>query len=478
MEFLSELAFGFATVLSPTNLVICIGGALLGVVAAILPGISAAAAISLALPLSFGLAPMTGILLMISIALGSLYGRPLAALLLAGFEPGRSQADKGMPSFAWVTIASVTGGIVATILVVVLASVVSTIGLSLLAPAEYAAIIIFVLIVGAALAPGRISRAIAVIVLGLLLSTVGSDLETGAGRLTFDIAELADGLGFVNLALGVFVVTDMIRGLTTPGEGRSAPGRAANVSALGIGSGSTLGFLAGILPSSGTSLTFAADDAEVASVVDPLDPAGQESVDQIPGAAAASSARLSASFLPLLSLGIPTNAVAALLLAGLTIHGIVPGPQFATKQPQLFWGVLAAFIFIPCVLLALLALMMLLGRSLAALSQVSYRSLAPIILAYACFAIYTVNNSAVDVFFMLGFGALGYFFTRSDCERGLFLIAFVLGPLLEENVRRSLLVASGNFILILERPIVATLLGATVVLVLGARMWQRRAEVQ
>jgi putative tricarboxylic transport membrane protein len=463
MDFVSDFARGLLVILSPTNLGACVIGALAGIIAAILPGISATALIALALPISFGLPPMAGLAFMVAAAVGMLYGRALAALYLAGYEPG-VRASGGLSPLTMIILASLVGGGLVAIGVAALAPMVAKLAL-LLGPAEYTALMIFVLVAGAAFTPGSIFRSIAAIVLGLLLSTIGIDLETGAARLTLGIPELADGVGFVTLAIGVFVVGDIIRGLVAT-EAEQSAGRAAHPSSFGIGRGTQLGILAAIVPD--RSLTIAA--SETPEYADPLDPAGRDSVDDIPGATAANNARLSASLLPMLTLGLPTSALAALLVGAFTIHGIVPGPQVISKQPDLFWGVLGAVIVAH---VALLVIMKTLGHSLARLRRISYQSLAPIILAYSCFAIYSINNSPFDVALMIGFGALGYLLIRADCDRGLLAIAFVLGPLLEENIRRSMLIARGNFETILARPIVTTLLLAALVLALLGRLLLR-----
>ncbi len=469
MELLSGLALGFGAVLSEANLIFCVAGALIGVVAAILPGISPAAMIALALPLSFAMPSAGAIASMFSMAVGSLYGRATASLLLAGLGP--SPGGRSAGQLAATTLASLFGGAAAAILAAALVLAVPSPARSF-GPAELAALQVLVLVVATAAAPGRISRAVAVVALGLLLGMVGTDRETGAARLTFGLAGLADGLGVTSLVFGMFVVADVIRGLAAPDAARSTTGGAADAPAPGIVGASLLGVLAGFFPASGTSLTFAADDKE--AVADPLDPAGRNSIEQITRAAAANSARLTASFLPLLCLGVPTNAVAVLLVGLVVVHAGAPGAQAATSE--LFWAVPAAVLIAHAVLPAIVLIT---GRGLAVLSRVNYRSLAPVILVYACFATYMVNNSAFDVFLMAGFAALGYVFTRSGCERGLFLLAFVMGPPLEENLRRTLLIARGDFFgQILHRPMVGALLGAAIVLALGALTWRRKAGLR
>ena len=473
MQFLFDLAGGFEVALSQGNLIICIAAAAIGVVAAVLPGISPAATIALVLPVTFGLPPLMGIVAMAAAAIGVLYGRGLASLDFAGFGPGEA-GSRHFSSLTAIALASFVGGVVGAIVVAALLPPVSSLVL-LLGPSEYAALMVFVLIVGAALAPGPIIRSVAVIVLGLLLGVVGSDVETGAGRLTFGYAELANGVGVETLALGVFVVADVVRGLAIADADRAGAGSTMSVSSFGIWRGILLGFLAGVLPTRSASLTFAANDRAENNAFDPLDPVGRRSVDEIAGAAVASNARLSASFLPLLSLGIPTNAVAALLVAGFMTHGIVPGPQVMSRQPELFWGLLASIII---AYLGLLAVIPALGRSMTALGRISYRSLAPVILSYCCFAAYSVNNSPIDVLLVIVFGALGYSLTRFDFERGLLFIAFVMEPFLEENIRRSMLIMRGDLTMALSRPIVIALIGAAVMVVLAAVLWNRKPTAQ
>jgi putative tricarboxylic transport membrane protein len=299
-------------------------------------------------------------------------------------------------------------------------------------------------------------RTIAVILLGLLLSSVGNDPETGAERMSFGIPELSDGIGFVSVVFGVFVVAEIIRGLT-PGEVRRSP------ESPSVARAATLGFLSG--------LTGAVDQSFVSRVPGEDGP----EVDQRPDGreianAVNAGARyfgFTASLLPLLTLGLPLSAAAALLVGAFTIHGIVPGPQVMTKQPELFWP-----IFPTIILVCTVAPLVIIPVALVRLPRIGLQIFAPVLFVWCCFCIYSLNNAPVDVGVALVFGVLGYFMIRFEIDRGLLVIAFVMGPLLEANIRRSLLVARGDLFVFLYRPISATFLIAAAILLVSVALWR------
>jgi putative tricarboxylic transport membrane protein len=360
-----------------------------------------------------------------AIAFGFLYGRALVALHSDGPESNGRLAR----SVASVMVGSLVGGAGVAILVAAFAPMLSGLVVGRFGPAEYAALIVFALGAAATFMPGSLLRALLIIVTGLLLGHVGSDIETGQGRLTFDVAELAHGIGFVNIAFGFYVIADMIRAFH-PAETHRGPALADSGDASReIVRGTVRGLVAGLLAAGSRDLTGATREKS-RDEPDVLDPPRQPSVAAIAGAAAASNAHLSASFLLFLALGIPTNSMMALLVGAMTKHGIVSGPQVK----ELHWALLAT---ITAVHFPLLVLTLTIGRRLLWLSRVNYGYVAPVILAFGCFGIYSTNNAAFDVWMMILFGLFGYVVLRSNLECSLLFTAFVLGPLLEENIRRA-----------------------------------------
>jgi putative tricarboxylic transport membrane protein len=450
MELFSNLAMGFSTLLSPLNLVVCIVGMTLGTLAGMFLRINAAAAIALALPVTFSLSSVSAIILLISLAFGALHGQAATS-----FHSGiGAYPDKATPLWL-LALGPLLGGCAMAIAIAAFAS--QTVYLALLfGPAEYAAIQVFILVVAAAFIPGSMFRAIAVILLGLLLSSVGSDLETGAERLTFGIPELSDGIGFLRVVFGVFVVAEIIRGLN-PGDVQRGP------ESPSVAYAAALGFLSG--------LTGAADRSFVSRTPGEDGPEADQRADgREIGNAVNAGARyfgFTASLLPLLTLGLPLSAATALLVGALTIHGIVPGPQVMTKQPELFWP-----IFPTIILVCAVAPLVIIPAAFERLPRIGLQLFAPILLVWCCFCIYSVNNATVDVGVVLAFGVLGYLMIRFEIDRGLLVIAFVMGPLLEENIRRSLLVARGDLFVFLNRPISATFLIAAVILLLSVALWR------
>jgi putative tricarboxylic transport membrane protein len=447
MDILSELAFGLNLMLNPTNLMACIAGAVFGLVAASLPGLSPASALALALPITFSFPAVAALVFLITIAVGTQYGRVFAAL--GALQLGADDAGRLIS----VGLTTLGGGVVAIVLVMVLAPF--AIGLARnFGSAEYAALMIFLLVAAAALARGSVVRSLAVMAAGLLLGAVGIDPATGAQRLTFGMPQLLDGIGLIPLALGLFVAADVVRGLQAAGVER-APIVADRSPAKGLVTATGLGIISGIVPAGDSALTEAASDRPEDAPTDPLDPAGQPSAEQVAAAGAAGNARFGGSFLSLFVLGLPTNAVAVLLMAALLIHGVRPGPLFASEYRNLFFGLPVGIVIAN---VAMLAIALAMRRMIGGLPRVDYRMLAPVILAYCCLASFAFSRTVFDVYVMIGFAVLGYVLTRSECERGLFVMAFLLAPLLEENIRRTLLVAKYDLSNIVSRPIVTAIL--------------------
>jgi len=330
-------------------------------------------------------------------------------------------------------------------------------------------------------------KAIAMVMTGLLMSMVGSDLETGAGRMTFDIAELADGIGFTNIAMGVFGFAEIIRNLELPEESRDIvsakvtglmPTRKDLIDSSGaIARGTLLGSLLGILPGGGAVIaSFAAYTFEKRIAKDPSR-FGKGAIQGVAAPESANNAAAQTAFIPLLTLGIPPNAVMALMVGAMTIHGIVPGPQVMTKQPELFWGMIASM-WIGNLMLIIINLPLV--GVWVTLLRVPYRLLFPSIIVFCCIGIYSINNSPTDVMISAMYGVFGYWLIKHDFEAAPMLLGFVLGPLMEENLRRAMLIARGDATVFFTRPISGGLLAVAILLLVLAvlpMIRKRREEV-
>jgi putative tricarboxylic transport membrane protein len=357
----------------------------------------------------------------------------------------------------------------------------------LFGPAEYFSLMVLGLIFAVVLAKGSIVKAIAMILAGLLLSMVGSDLETGAARMTFNITYLADGLGFSNVAMGLFGFAEIVRNLEVSQESRDIvkakisnlmPTRKDLVEASGaIGRGTFIGSLLGILPGGGAVVSsFAAYTIEKRLSKHPQK-FGTGIIEGVAAPESANNAAAQASFIPLLTLGIPPNAVMALMVGAMTIHGIIPGPQVMTKQPDLFWGMIVSM-WIGNLMLVVINLPLV--GVWVSLLRVPYRLLYPSIIVFCCIGVYSINNSPSDVIVAGAFGLIGYWLTKHDFEPAPLVLAFVLGPLIEENLRRAMLIARGDATVFVTRPISAGLLLVAVALLAIAvlpMIRKRRDEV-
>jgi putative tricarboxylic transport membrane protein len=496
-ELLANLALGFSVAAHPYNIGFCLLGALVGTLVGVLPGIGTVATVAMLLPITFGLPPVGALIMLAGIYYGAQYGGSTTSVLVnipgeAGSVvtclDGHQMAKQGRAgaALAIAAIGSFFAGCVATVLVAALGTPLTSLAL-LFGPAEYFALMVLGLIFAVVLAKGSILNAIAMILLGLLLSMIGSDLETGAGRMTFDIAELSDGIGFSNVAMGIFGFAEIIRNLEMSQESRDIvkgkikglmPTRQDLVDASGaIARGTILGSLLGILPGGGAVVSsFAAYTFEKRISKHP-ERFGRGAIEGVAAPEAANNAAAQTSFIPLLTLGIPPNAVMALMVGAMTIHGIVPGPQVMTKQPDLFWGMVASM-WLGNLMLIIINLPLV--GVWVSLLRVPYRLLYPSIIVFCCIGIYSINNSPTDVVISAIFGLVGYWLTKHDFEPAPLVLAFVLGPLMEENLRRAMLIARGDATVFITRPISGALIALAVGLLIIAALpmiRKRRDEV-
>jgi TctA family transporter len=321
------------------------------------------------------------------------------------------------------------------------------------------------------LASGSLIKAIGMILLGLLLGLVGTDVNSGVARYSFDIPQLTDGIGFVSVAMGVFGFAEIMLNLEKKGTGESFLNKVTTLIPTWVDvkrmipsilRGTTIGSILGILPGGGAALAaFGAYTVEKKSSKH-SEEFGKGAIEGVAGPESANNAAAQTSFIPLLTLGIPPNAVMALMVGAMTIHNIQPGPQVMTSNPALFWGLIASM-WIGNIMLILLNLPLI--GIWVKLLKIPYRLLYPAILVFCCIGVYTVNNSIFDVFITAGFGVIGYMFFKFGCEPAPLLLGFVLGPMMEENFRRALLLSRGDFTTFLTRPLSLGLLLAAAFLV-------------
>ncbi|UCV09967.1 tripartite tricarboxylate transporter permease [Dechloromonas denitrificans] len=482
-ELGGQLLQGFDAALTVGNVLYCLLGVTLGTLIGVLPGIGPVATIAMLLPTTYGLPPLTALIMLAGIYYGAQYGGSTSAILvnLPGESSsvvtcldGYAMARRGRAGAALgiAALGSFFAGSVATLIIAMLAAPLAALALKF-GPAEYFSLMVLGLIAAIVLANGSVIKAIAMIALGLLLGLVGTDVNSGVERFSFGIPELSDGFGFVVVSMGIFGIAEIIHNLEKNEQrdifattvGRLLPTRDDfRQSWKPVLRGTFLGSLLGILPGGGAILSsFASYTLEKKLARDPSR-FGQGAIEGVAGPESANNAGAQTSFIPLLTLGIPPNAVMALMVGAMMIHGIVPGPQVMTERPELFWGLIASM-WIGNALLVLLNLP-LIGLWIRLL-KVPYRLLYPAILLFCCVGIYSVNQSALELAFAVGFGLLGYVFIKLDCEPAPLLLGFVLGPLMEENLRRALLLARGDALVFLSRPLSAFLLFLALLLVLA-----------
>ncbi|MFN9107267.1 MAG: tripartite tricarboxylate transporter permease [Betaproteobacteria bacterium] len=497
MELLSNLALGFATALSLQNLFYAFIGVLIGTLIGVLPGIGPIATLAMLLPTTYALEPTSALIMLAGIYYGAQYGGSTTAILvnlpgesssvvtcLDGYQMarrGRAGAALGVAA-----IGSFFAGTFATLLVAAFAPPLTELAFKF-GPAEYFSLMVLGLIGAVVLASGSLIKAIAMIVLGLLLGLVGTDVNSGVARFTFDVPELSDGIGFVAVAMGVFGFAEIIANLEkkdkrevfTSKVGSLLPNWSeAKQAAPAVARGTLLGSVLGILPGGGALLAaFAAYTVEkkvAGASADP--PFGKGNIRGVAGPESANNAGAQTSFIPMLTLGIPPNAVMALMVGAMTIHNIQPGPQVMTSNPSLFWGLIASM-WIGNLMLVILNLP-LIGLWIQLL-KVPYRLLYPAILVFCCIGVYSINNNTFDVYMTVIFAVIGYLFYKLRCEPAPLLLGFILGPMMEENLRRAMLLSRGDPTVFFTRPLSLTLLlmAAALVVIVALPAIKKTREV-
>jgi putative tricarboxylic transport membrane protein len=495
-DLIANLALGLATAVSVQNLFYCFLGVLLGTLVGVLPGIGPVATIAMLLPITYALPPTAALIMLAGIYYGAQYGGSTTAILvnlpgeassvvtcIDGYQMARQ--GRAGPALAIAAIASFVAGTAATLICALLAAPLAAVA-TRFGPAEYFSLMVLGLIGAVVIAHRSVLKAIGMVIVGLILGLVGIDVNTGAQRFTFGVTELLDGIGFIVVAVGVFAVSEIVANLEQKEErevftdkvGSLMPSREdLRQSALPIMRGTLVGSALGILPAGGALLSsFAAYAVEKKVAKDPSR-FGKGAIEGVAGPEAANNAGAQTCFIPMLTLGIPPNVVMALMIGAMMIHNIQPGPQVITKNPELFWGLIASM-WLGNLMLVVLNLP-LVGIWVRLLS-LPYRFLYPAIILFCCIGVYTLQNNTFDVRMVLLFGALGYLFAKIGCEPAPMLLGFILGPMMEEFFRRALLISRGDFMVFIERPISATLLAAALALLASMSLpmiakWRRQA---
>jgi len=474
MEILSNLGLGLETAFTLTNLMYCLIGVFVGTAVGVLPGLGPVATIAMLLPATFGLPPISALIMLAGIYYGAQYGGSTTAILvnlpgesssvvtaIDGYQMARNgNAGKALATAA---IASFFAGTVATILLALAAPPLADLALKF-GPAEYFSLMALGLVASVVLASGSLLNAIGMVVLGLLLGMVGTDVNSGAARYTFDLPQLADGINFVIVAMGMFGIGEIVRNLehdeTRNLVMKKVTGLMLNkedfkrivgpvLRATGLGS------LLGILPGGGAMLASFASYSIEKKVSPNARNFGKGAIEGVAAPEAANNAGAQTSFIPMLTLGIPSNPVMALMIGAMIIQGIQPGPAVMTEQPALFWGLIVSM-WIGNLFLVVLNLPMI--GLWVRMIMVPYHFLYPAILMFCAIGVFSLNNSEFDVGLMAVFGLLGYFCSKLGAEPAPMLLGFIIGPMMEEYLRRALLLSRGDPMVFVERPISATML--------------------
>ena len=499
MELLNNLALGFSVAFTIQNLLYALFGCILGTLIGVLPGLGPVATIAMLLPSIYALDATPALIMLAGIYYGAQYGGSTTAILIN--VPGESSsvvtaidgyqmARKGRAgaALAAAALGSFFAGCIATVVIATLAPPLTALAFEF-GPAEFFSLMVLGLIGAVVLASGSLLKAIAMILLGLLLGQVNTDVISGVARYSFDIPELSDGISFVAIAMGVFGFSEIIANLGKPAEHREV--FAKRVSGLwptrqdfkdawpAVLRGTALGSVLGVLPGGGALLSsFSAYTLEKklpgrAGEV----PFGEGNIRAVAGPESANNAGAQTSFIPMLTLGIPPNAVMALMIGAMTIKGIQPGPQVMTSNPDLFWGLIVSM-WVGNAMLVVLNLP-LIGIWIRLLS-VPYRFLFPAIVVFCGVGLYTLNNNPFDVYVGAAFAVVGYLFYKLGCEPAPLLLGFILGPMMEESLRRALLISRGDWSTFVTRPLSAGLLVAAtlmIVVVMLPSIQSRRKSV-
>ena len=492
METLSNLAFGLGIALHWQNIFYCFIGCFLGTLVGVLPGIGPVATVAMLLPFTFGLGPAPALIMLAGIYYGAQYGGSTTAILVN--IPGESSSvvttldghqmarqGRAGPALGIAAIGSFIAGCIATLVIAYFAPPLAELALKF-GPAEYFSLMVFGLIAAIVLARGSVLKAIAMVCFGILLGLIGTDVNSGVIRFAFGQPELSDGIGFVALAMAFFGITDVVLNLEQPEQQDVVSGKIGRVLPSwedlricfwSIVRGTGLGSILGILPGGGALLASFAAYMFEKKVAKPPRNFGQGDIRGVAAPESANNAGAQTSFIPMLTLGIPSNPTMALMIGAMMIQGIAPGPQVMTERPELFWGLIASMWVGNLMLLVLnLPLIGLWIRLIA----VPYRLLYPAIFVFCCIGVYTVDAKIFDVYALAALSVVGYVLLKLDCEPAPLILGFILGPMMEEHMRRAMMINFGDLSVFVTRPLSCTFLIASVALIVLIALPNLRAK--
>jgi len=482
MEILEHLATGFAAAGTLQNLMFCLIGVVLGTLIGVLPGIGPIPTLAILLPITFGLDPLSSLIMLAGIYYGAQYGGSTTSILVnmpgeassvVTCIEGHQMAKRGRAgsALAVAALGSFFAGCVGTVFIAAFGPPLSALAQKFNSP-DYFALMLLGLVMAVVLAHGSVLKATTMVLIGLLLGLVGTDTNTGLTRYTFGIGGLWEGIDFLPLVLGLFGIVEIIRNLENPPGERTAIStrlrdlwptkqefREAWPAAL---RGTGLGSILGILPGGGAVLASFASYTLEKKITRQPQRFGHGAIEGVAGPEAANNAAAQTSFIPLLTLGIPSNPIMAIMMGAMIIQGIQPGAAVMTARPDLFWGMVASM-WIGNLMLVIINLPML-GIWVKLLS-VPYRFLYPAILLFCAIGVYSTSTEPFMMVLMIIFSIFGYILLKFGCEPAPLVLGFILGPLMEENLRRSLVLSRGDPMIFLERPISAALLVATVLMI-------------
>jgi len=482
MDLFDNLVLGFTVAFSLQNLLYCFIGVFVGTLIGVLPGIGPLVTIAMLLPITFSLPPIPSLIMLAGIYYGAQYGGSTTSILvnlpgeaasvvtcLDGYQMARQ--GRAGPALAIAAISSFAAGCVGTLLIGLFGPPIAELAFKFGA-AEYFSLMLMGLVAAALLAHGDMVKALSMVVLGLLLGIVGTDVNSGMARFTFGVPELSDGIGFTIVAVALFAVAEIVKQLESAEKREVFTSKVTNImptradlkaSAPAIARGTAIGSFFGALPGTGPAIAaFSAYMLEKKIAKDPTR-FGKGAIEGVAAPEAANNAAAQTAFIPTLTLGIPGSAVMALMLGAMTIQGIAPGPQVMTQKPELFWGLIASM-WIGNLMLIVLNLP-LVGMWVKLL-KVPYRWLFPSILMFVCVGNYSINNSSMDIYLAAALGIVGYLFIKLGCEPAPLILGFVLGPLMEENLRRAMLISRGDPTVFFTRPISLSFMIVTLLLII------------
>ncbi|HME44684.1 MAG TPA: tripartite tricarboxylate transporter permease [Syntrophorhabdales bacterium] len=486
MDYVSGIWSGFQVVLQPGNFLYCFLGCFIGTLVGVLPGIGPVGAMSILLPTTFGMSPVSAIVMLAGIYYGAMYGGSTTSILvnipgeaasvvtcLDGYQMAKQ--GRAGPALGVAAIGSFIGGTFSIVALMLLVFPLAKVALAF-GPPEYFCIVFLGMTLIIYLAQGSVLKAIAMILFGMILSTVGVDMVAGAQRFTYGSDTLQDGIGMVPLAMGLFGIAEVLTNI----EERTRQDRVLLTTKIthlwptvtdwkrslgAIGRGSVLGFFLGILPGGGALIASFLSYAVEKKVSKHPEEFGKGAIEGVAGPETANNAGAGGAFVPLMAMGIPSNVIMAVLLGALMIHGVVPGPTFITTHREIFWGTIASM-YIGNIMLLVLNLP-LIGLWVQVL-KVPYRILMPLILLFCLIGAYSLNNNAVEVLIMIIFGVVGYILRKYEYEEAPLVLAFILGPMLETNFRQSIIISSGHLSIFLTRPICGTAMVLSVLLLISS----------